>query len=102
MVQTLTCPDRTITRSAGRLALSAGLVLGLASCQIPPGSVAADGAPFVLTTSGGYVLSDAAPGIEVSLGSKLLRRAGEPAGSGSSTRRISNGDVSALARSPLR
>jgi hypothetical protein len=62
-------------------ALAAGLVLGLASCQIPPGS-AIDVAPYVLTTSGGYVLSDAAPGIEVSLGSKLLRRADEPSDPG--------------------
>jgi hypothetical protein len=101
MVQTLTCPDRTITRSAGRLALSAGLVLGLASCQIPPGSVADDGAPFVLTTSGGYVLSDAAPGIEVSLGSKLLRRAGW-LGFVDPTDLQWRRDVSGLARSPLR
>ena len=49
---------------------------------MPPGSALEGGAPYVLTTSGGYVLSDAAPGIEVSLGSKLLRRADEPSDPG--------------------
>jgi hypothetical protein len=67
------------------LALAAGLVLGLASCQNPPGS-AIDVAPYVLTTSGGYVLSDAPAGIEVSLGSKLLRPKGAPETNSSSRR----------------
>ena len=68
-------PVRSFLRSTGR-ALAPGLVLGLASCQIPPGSAVVDGAPFVLTTRGDEVLSDAAPGIEVTLGSKLLRPKG--------------------------
>ena len=48
-----------------------GAVLGVAACQIPPGP-ALDPAPFVLTSTGGYVLSDAPPGVEVTLNSKRL------------------------------
>jgi hypothetical protein len=48
-----------------------GLTLGLAACATPPGP-AADPAPFVLTATGDYVLSDAPPGIEVTLGSKQV------------------------------
>ena len=70
--------SRYITGSAGSFARAAGLGLGLASCQISPGSAVGDGAPFVLTTTGDEVLSDAPPGIEVSLGSKLLRPKGPP------------------------
>jgi hypothetical protein len=91
MVQIVTCRDRTIARSIGRLACAAVPVLGLAACQILPDSAVGNGAPFVLTSSGGYVLSDAPPGIEVSLGSKLLRRADEPIASNPSSQRIAKG-----------
>ena len=77
-----TRPNEAGFRAAECCALAAGLAIGLASCQMPPGSALEGGAPYVLTTSGGYVLSDAAPGIEVSLGSKLLRRADEPSDPG--------------------
>ena len=89
MARIADCPDRKFLRRMGR-ALAAGLVLGLASCEIPPGSAVVDGAPFVLTTRGGYVLSDAAPGIEVTLGSKLLRPK-EPLDANSSSQPGRNG-----------
>jgi hypothetical protein len=52
--------------------------LGLATCDTAP---TGDGSPFVLTTHGAFVLSNAPPGIEVSLGSKLIRPANELTGS---------------------
>jgi hypothetical protein len=55
--------------------LAVALVLGLAACQ-PPQGAPVDDAPFVLTSSGAQVLSDAPPGFEVTLGSKRLRPAG--------------------------
>jgi hypothetical protein len=58
-----------------------GLVTGLAACQSAPGP-AVDPAPFVLTTRGDEVLSQAPPGVEVTLGSKRLRPAGQPPDSG--------------------
>jgi hypothetical protein len=61
----------------GRVASILALVLGLAACQPPPGAPV-DAAPFVLTSSGAQVLSDAPPGFEVTLGLKRLQPAGDP------------------------
>lgn len=72
----LAVASRSVTRRIARPASLLGVVLGLAACQIPPGP-AVDPAPFVLTGTGDYVLSDAPPGIEVTLGSKQVRPAGE-------------------------
>ena len=52
----------------GRLAPALGLVLALAACEAAPGAPE----PFVLTSTGGHVLSDAPPGVEVTLNSKRL------------------------------
>jgi hypothetical protein len=68
---------RSITESWWGFALVLGLVIGLAACQTAPGP-AVDPAPFVRTTRGGDVLSQAPPGVEVTLGSKRLRPAGDP------------------------
>ena len=68
-----------------------GLLFALTACEVPPGAALDDGAPYVRTTRGGYVRSDAPPGIEVSLGSKLLRPAREALGPGPSGRRDSPG-----------
>jgi hypothetical protein len=73
----VTCTNPAITRAYGRIAQILGLVLCLAACQPPPGAPV-DAAPFVLTSSGAQVLSDAPPGFEVTLGSKRLRPAGDP------------------------
>jgi hypothetical protein len=61
---------------SGRIAQILALALGLAACdaRLAPG----DHAPFVLTSSGAEVLSDAPPGFEVTLGSKRLRPAAAP------------------------
>jgi len=67
---------RLITESWWGFALL-GLVIGLAACQTAPGP-AVDPAPFVRTTRGDDVWSQAPPGVEVTLGSKRLRPAGEP------------------------
>jgi hypothetical protein len=64
-------------RSIAESCLVLGLVIGLAACQTAPGPVV-DPAPFVRTTRGDDVLSQAPPGVEVTLGSKRLRPAGEP------------------------
>jgi hypothetical protein len=60
--------DMNRSSGRGRLALVLGVVLGLAACEGAPGAPA----PFVLTSTGGYVLSDAPPGVEVTLNSKRL------------------------------
>jgi hypothetical protein len=60
--------DMNRSSGRGRLALVLGIVLGLAACEGAPGAPA----PFVLTSTGGYVLSDAPPGVEVTLNSKRL------------------------------
>jgi hypothetical protein len=59
---------------AGGGALNLWLILGLAACDTAP---TGDGAPFVLTTRGDYVRSNAPWDIEVTLGSKLIRPADE-------------------------
>jgi hypothetical protein len=51
------------------------ILLGVAGCD---GAPAGAGSPFVLTTRGDFVRSDAPPGIEVTLGSKLIRPADTP------------------------
>jgi hypothetical protein len=72
----LTWPRRSLSETCRRLALVVALAAGLAACQ---GAVSGplDASNFVLTSSGGYVLSAAPPGIEVTLGSKRVRPAGE-------------------------
>jgi hypothetical protein len=54
-----------IIQGCGAIAPILTLVLGLAACE-PPGAPV-DAAPFVLTSSGAQVLSDAPPGFEVTL-----------------------------------
>jgi hypothetical protein len=62
---------RCVTAICGGVTLVLGLV-GLAACRTAPGP-AHDPAPFVRTTRGDDVLSQAPPGVEVTLGSKRLR-----------------------------
>ena len=73
------------------LALAVSLLAGLTACQQPItgpaesqiGSSGARGnasssaldSQYVLTTRGGYVLSSPPPGLQISVGSKLVRRA---------------------------
>jgi hypothetical protein len=64
-----------VIQGCGAVAPILTLVLGLAACEAPRGAPV-DAAPFVLTSSGAQVLSNAAPGFEVTLGSKRLRPAG--------------------------
>jgi hypothetical protein len=61
--------------AAARTAVLACILLGLAACDTAP---AEDGSPFVLTTRGDFVRSNAPPGFEVTLGSKLIRPADAP------------------------
>lgn len=56
----------------GRRAAALWFILGLAACGAAPTE---DGAPFVLTARGDFVESHAPRGIEVTLGSKLVRPA---------------------------
>jgi hypothetical protein len=58
--------------AAVRAAMIPWILLALAACDTTP---AGDGSPFVLTTRGDFVRSNALPGIEVTLGSKLIRPA---------------------------
>ncbi|MGH6902376.1 MAG: hypothetical protein ACREIR_06510 [Geminicoccaceae bacterium] len=58
------------------MAFVLGLVIGLAACETAGPAV--DPAPFVRTTRGDDVLSQAPPGVEVTLGAKRLRPAGAP------------------------
>jgi hypothetical protein len=69
--------NRSIIESSRGFALVPGLVIGLAACQTAPGP-ALDPAPFVRTTRGDDVLSQAPPGVEVTLGAKRLRPADAP------------------------
>jgi hypothetical protein len=64
--------------AAARAVLALWLILGLAACNTAP---TGDVSPFVLATHGAFVRSNAPPGIEVSLGSKLIRPADERTGS---------------------
>ena len=68
----LASPHRCFFGGGPRLVLVLALAAGLAACQgaaeAPPTA-----SEFVLTSSGGYLRSDAPPGIEVTLGSKRLR-----------------------------
>ena len=63
--------------AAARGAVALWCILGLAACVTAP---AGEGSPFLLTTRGDFVQSSAPPGVEVTLGAKLIRPAGEPAG----------------------
>jgi hypothetical protein len=67
--------DRQLFK-AGRGALALWLLLSAAGCDT---TTAMDGgAPFVLATGGAPVRANSPPGIEVSLGNKLVLQAGEP------------------------
>jgi hypothetical protein len=72
----LASPRRCFSGGGRRLVLILALAAGFAACQgtaeAPPTA-----SEFVLTSSGGYLLSDAPPGIEVTLGSKQVRPASE-------------------------
>ena len=61
--------------SRGRLVLLLGFGLGLTACG---NGLVGDGSPYLLTSRGDEVLSEAPPGVEVTLGTKLVRPAGEP------------------------
>jgi hypothetical protein len=69
--------DHRIAKTTSRWTLAAGLVLAVAACQATPEGA---GAPYLLTATGGYVRSNAPPGVEVFLGSKQVRPAGAPTG----------------------
>jgi hypothetical protein len=69
--------DRRIAKTVSRWTLAAGFVLATDACQATPESA---GAPYLLTATGGYVRSNAPPGVEVFLGSKQVRPAGAPTG----------------------
>ena len=73
--------DGTSWRAAGRAALPLWLILSLAACGTPPMNAAGSGGPFVLTARGDEVDVNAAPGVEVTLGAKRLRRAKQSAAS---------------------
>jgi hypothetical protein len=77
---TVICTNQALTRGCERIAPILALALCLAAChaRLAPG----DDSPFVLTSSGAEVLSDAPPGFEVTLGSKRLRPAGAAPGPG--------------------
>jgi hypothetical protein len=60
--------------ATARAAMVPWSLLGLAACDTAP---AADGSPFVLTTRGDDVRSNAPRAIDVTLGSKLIRPADE-------------------------
>ena len=68
--------NRSVTGRIARPAFLLWVVLGLVACQAAPGGPV-DDAPFVLTARGDRVLSDAPPGVEVTLNSKRLRPARE-------------------------
>lgn len=72
----LPCTRGLTAAAAARGAMMSWILLGLAACDTGP---AKDVSPFVLTTRGDFVQSSAPPGVEVSLGSKLIRPADEPA-----------------------
>ena len=61
--------------AAGAAAMIPCILLGLTACDAAP---AGAGSPFLLTTRGDFVRSNAPPGIEVTLGSKLIRLADAP------------------------
>ena len=73
----LACPNRSFTESLRGFTLVLGAIIGLSACQAAPGP-AVDPAPFVRTTRGDDVLSQAPPGVEVTLGAKRLRPADAP------------------------
>ncbi len=71
------CGDRPASRAASRGALALGLLLSVAACDTT--YPATDGAaPFVLTTNGDPLRANSPPGIEVTLGNKLVLPAGAP------------------------
>jgi hypothetical protein len=73
------CGDRPVFRAASRGALALGLLLCAAACDTT--YPATDGgAPFVLATHGDPVRANSPPGIEVTLGNKLVLQAGAPSG----------------------
>ena len=66
---------RELPAKAGRKEVALCFILGLAACSAAPKG---RGSPFVLTTRGDFVQSNAPRGIEVTLGSKLVRLADQP------------------------
>ena len=70
-----TSRDRPWLRAAGRGALALWLLLNAVACDT---TVAPGGSPFLLTTRGDPVRSNAPPGVEVTLGSKRVLAVGEP------------------------
>jgi hypothetical protein len=73
------CGDRPVFGAASRAALALGLLLCAAACDTT--YPATDrGAPFVLATHGDPVRANSPPGIEVTLGNKLVLQAGAPSG----------------------
>jgi hypothetical protein len=72
----LAWPRRGFSEGGWRRALVLALAAGLAACQGAAEAPLA-ASEFVLTSSGGYVRSDAPPGIEVTIGSKRVLPASE-------------------------
>jgi hypothetical protein len=64
-------------RVVGRGALGLWLLLGAAACDTT--TTIDHGAPFVLSARGNPVRADSPPGIEVTLGNKLVLQAGASA-----------------------
>jgi len=71
-----------------RLAVTAAVLAGLGACQQGPANLKIDGGEvsanastqsldtsYLLASGGAYVLSSPPPGAEISVGSKLVRRA---------------------------
>jgi hypothetical protein len=71
--------NRPLFRAASRGALALGVLMSAAACDTTYPATDA-GAPFVLTTSGNPARANSPPGIEVTLGNKLVLQAGAPSG----------------------
>jgi hypothetical protein len=69
--------ERPLFRVVGRGALGLWLLLGAAACDTT--TTTDHGAAFVLTARGDPVRANSPPGIEVTLGNKLVLQAGAPA-----------------------
>jgi hypothetical protein len=70
---------RSLSSAAGRGALALGLLMSAAACDTTYPATDGD-APFVLTTRGDPARANSPPGVEVTLGNKLVLQAGAPSG----------------------
>jgi hypothetical protein len=69
--------NRPLFRAASRGALALGLLVSAAACDTTYPATDA-GTPFVLSGRGDPVRANSPPGIEVTLGNKLVLQAGAP------------------------